>query len=133
MDESDGEDDFRVFANRSGPVVTDDNRRHAQNRAPRWNPGDSDAEDEVWRRRALQIAVDSDSIKAAAPMLQVDFQKLERDKAEAGTLNEDIERSEKIVRSMAVEAEGERVGNKRKRRKGKKERLRERRATGVEV
>jgi hypothetical protein len=44
-----------------------------------------------------------------------------------------MERSEKIVRSMAVEAEGERVGNKRKRRKGKNHPLRERRATGVEV
>ena len=133
MDDTDEENDFRVFANRSGPVVTDHNRRRVQYRAPRWNPGDSDAEDEVLSRRALQMAVDSDSIKAAAPMLQVDFQHLERRKANAETLDESIERSEKIVRSMAVQAEGERVGNKRKRRKGKKERLRERQATGVEV
>ena len=38
MDDTDEENDFRVFANRSGPVVTDHNRRRVQYRAPRWNP-----------------------------------------------------------------------------------------------
>ena len=65
-------------------------------------------------------------------MLQVDFQHLERRKANAETLDESIERSEKIVRSMAVQAEGERVETKEEE-KRKEGGLRDRQATGVEV
>ena len=79
-------------------------------RGARWKPGDSDDDEEEWMSRALDVAVDAEKIIAQAPMLQEEFQRLQR-----------LKRTEAPVKVSGM-------GERKKKKLGKKERLKKARA-----
>mmetsp|Transcript_16364 Transcript_16364/g.26353 ORF Transcript_16364/g.26353 Transcript_16364/m.26353 type:complete len:158 (-) Transcript_16364:503-976(-) len=122
----DEEEGIRIFSwtARGAPVV-DAAPPPQPTRAPRWRPGDSDDEEEEWRRRAVDMAVDGADVQARAPMLQEEFQRLERER----------QRESKVSQCGPVHAHTPKTktaqvvagdGLAKKRKMGKKERLKAR-------
>ena len=70
MTQSEEEEGIRIFSwtAHGAPVVEE--VAPPPTRGARWKPGDSDEEEEEWRSRALDVAVDAEKIRAQAPMLQ---------------------------------------------------------------
>ena len=80
-DDAAEETTIRVFSRGSGPVLTDVPRSNSLDRTPKKaNSDDSDDEQIDISRRARDVAVDFRSIIAQAPMLQVEFQKIQKRK-----------------------------------------------------
>ena len=78
-DDAAEETTIRVFSRGSGPVLTDVPRSYSLNSAQtKVSSSDSEADQTEISRQAREVAVDFRSIIAQAPMLQVEFQKIQR-------------------------------------------------------
>jgi hypothetical protein len=68
LEEEEEEEGIRIFS-WTAPVV-EAAPQPPPTRGARWKPGDSDDDEEEWRLKALDMAVDAEKIRAQAPMLQ---------------------------------------------------------------
>ena len=116
MGDADDGETIQVFARVTGPVVLNTRKAPAPTRGRVLE--ESDDEDEI-ERRAREMAVEYSVIKEQAPMLQDEYQRITRDQREAS--KKDATKKSPSQSKRPVEAEGL-EGRTKKRRIGKKER-----------
>ncbi len=116
MGDADDGETIQVFARVTGPVVLNTRKAPAPTRGRVLE--ESDDEDEI-ERRAREMAVEYSVIKEQAPMLQDEYQRITREQREAS--KKDATKKSPSQSKRPVEAEGL-EGRTKKRRIGKKER-----------
>ena len=116
MGDADDGETIQVFARVTGPVVLNTRKAPAPTRGRVLE--ESDDEDEI-ERRAREMAVEYSVIKEQAPMLQDEYQRITREQREAS--KKDATKKSPSQSKRPVEAEGLQ-GRTKKRRIGKKER-----------
>ena len=123
MGDADDGETIQVFARVTGPVVLNTRKAPAPTRGRVLE--ESDDEDEI-ERRAREMAVEYSVIKEQAPMLQDEYQRITREQREAS--KKDATKKSPSQSKRPVEAEGL-EGRTKKRRIGKKERAKLKKAT----
>ena len=116
MGDADDGETIQVFARVTGPVVLNTRKAPAPTRGRVLE--ESDDEDEI-ERRAREMAGEYSVIKEQAPMLQDEYQRITREQREAS--KKDATKKSPSQSKRPVEAEGL-EGRTKKRRIGKKER-----------
>ena len=116
MGDADDGETIQIFARVTGPVVLNTRKAPAPTRGRVLE--ESDDEDEI-ERRAREMAVEYSVIKVQAPMLQDEYQRIRREQREAS--KKDAAKKTPSQSKRPVEAEVL-EGRTKKRRIGKKER-----------
>ena len=116
MGDADDGETIQIFARVTGPVVLNTRKAPAPTRGRVLE--ESDDEDEI-ERRAREMAVEYSVIKEQAPMLQDEYQRIRREQREAS--KKDAAKKTPSQSKRPVEAEVL-EGRTKKRRIGKKER-----------